>query len=115
MSTREISNDCLFMALSEYPSQAGEISKLNRQINDAAAHHVIIDFSLVKMLTSASMSNLLILRGLLGSHNRRLILCNVIFPLKGIFTVCGLNEVFEFASDKFAAQQILRLSSVAKV
>ena len=110
MSTRELNDDCLFLALNENPSRTHEISELNKSVSENPDHHVIMDFSLVKMLTSASLANLLALRDLLITNNRRLILCHVVFPVKGIFTVCGFTEVFDFAEDKFAAMEALKFA-----
>jgi anti-anti-sigma regulatory factor len=39
----------------------------------------------------------------LQEHERQLILCNVAIMTKYIFTVAGLDEVFDFVDDHFAA------------
>lgn len=108
MSIRELTEDCLFVTLSKYPSRTHELAKLNQSVSENPVYDIIIDFSLVKMLTSTSLANFLALRGLLIANNRRLIFCHVVFPVKGIFTVCGFTEVFEFAQDKFAALEALK-------
>ena len=66
----------------------------------------ILEFSNVEMLTSSHISNLMILNNLL--EGRKLILCNVPFQVKCVFTVCGLREVFNFADDKSAAMAFLQ-------
>ena len=65
-----------------------------------AAADVVIDFSIVEVLSSSSLSNLLILRGMLEERGRSLVLCNVSVITKCIFRVAGLDEVFDFADDK---------------
>jgi anti-anti-sigma regulatory factor len=64
---------------------------------------VIIDFSRAKILTSANISNLILLKGLLSLVNHQLILCNVSTLIKYIFTRLGLGAFFEFVGDKSAA------------
>ena len=64
---------------------------------------MIVDFSNAEIITSVSLSNLLILRGLLREHGRTLIFCGVSVPTKCIFMVAGLDGVFEFTDDKYAA------------
>jgi len=79
---------------------AAELRKLNETLSENPTRDVIIDFSKVEIITSASLSNLLILRNLLAEHNHSLILSNVSVMTKCIFTVAGLDKVFDFAADK---------------
>lgn len=64
---------------------------------------VVVDFSSVDIVTSSSLSKLLKLRKLTGDCGHRLVLCNTATATKGIFSVTGLDGVFEFADDKTAA------------
>jgi len=95
------------LILLNLPVDAGQIDKelkeLNGSLGTSPACDVIIDFSRVEIITSSSISNLLILRGLLYEHGHRLILCNVRIPTKCIFTVAGLGDVFEFSADRAEA------------
>jgi len=79
---------------------AEDLKAVNETIGDNPDCDIIIDFSMVEVITSSSLSNLLILRNLLIEHGRRLILCNVSVLTKCVFRVAGLDEVFEFADDK---------------
>jgi anti-anti-sigma regulatory factor len=103
----ELSDECLFVILTDYISMSKELQTINDTLQDKPDHDVIIDFSKVDMLTSSHLSNLMILKNLLEQNNRELILCHVSFQIKCEFTVCGLRDVFHFADDKYAALAIL--------
>ena len=73
---------------------------LVRQGNDC---DVVVDFSSVDIVTSSSLSKLLKLRKLIGDRGRKLVLCNTATATKGIFSITGLDGVFDFAEDKSGA------------
>ena len=91
----------------ELPSKELQIAEEIREVNEIIGENsdcdVIIDFAGVEAITSSSLSNLLILRGLLAEQGHHLVLCNVSFITKCVFNVAGLDEVFEFAADFPAA------------
>ncbi|MHC4075457.1 MAG: STAS domain-containing protein, partial [Planctomycetota bacterium] len=64
---------------------------------------VVVDFSSVDIVTSSSLSKLLKLRKLLADCSHKLVFCNVAAATKGIFTVTGLDGIFEVVEDKFVA------------
>jgi anti-anti-sigma regulatory factor len=103
----ELSDDCLFVGLTDYETLGGELQHINEVIEANPNRHVIIDFSKVQMLTSSHMSNLMILRDILEENGYRLILCSVSFQIKCEFTACGLKDVFVFVDDKFTAMAAL--------
>ncbi len=82
---------------------ADELKAVNEIIGENLECDVIIDFAAVEAITSSSLNNLQILRGLLVERGRRLILCNVSFITKCVFNVAGLEGVFEFVHDMPAA------------
>lgn len=84
-----------------------ELKNLNELIHSKGACDVLIDFSKVEIVTSSNISNLLALRDLLREQEYQLIFYNVSVPTKGIFTVAGLDAVFEFAPDKNSALAII--------
>jgi len=99
-----LSEDVLVVELpSKEPNIADELKAVNETVSNKPDCDVIIDFSGVELITSSSISNLLILRNLLSEHGHRLILCSVAVITKCIFTVAGLDEVFDFVSDQPAA------------
>ena len=101
MGIQNLSEDVLVVELpSKEPEIADELKTANETVSNERNCDVIVDFSGVEIITSSSISNLLILRNLLSEHERRLILCNVAVVTKCIFTVAGLNDVFEFVNDQ---------------
>lgn len=64
---------------------------------------VILDFSGVDIVTSSGIAKLIALRNLLSERRRSLVLCGASEPVKCIFSVCGLDRLFEFADDKTTA------------
>jgi len=85
------------------PGIAEELKHINEIISNRNDWDVIIDFFRVEIINSTSIGNLIILRDMLGEYGRQLILCNVAIVTKYIFTVAGLNELFEFVDDKSTA------------
>lgn len=103
MGIRYLSEDIIFVTLPKKPHLGSELNNVNEITSDGCDCDVIIDFFRAKILTSASISNLVLLKGFLGSVNHQLILCNVSTLIKYIFTRLGLETFFEFSDDKFAA------------
>jgi len=103
MGIRYLSEDIIFVTLPKKPHLGSELNNVNEIASDGCDCDVIIDFSRAKILTSASISNLILLKGLLSSVNHQLILCNVSTLIKYIFTRLDLETFFEFVGDKSAA------------
>jgi anti-anti-sigma regulatory factor len=109
MGIQNFSEDVLFVDLpSEEPRIGDELKHLNEIVSVRSACDVVIDFFRVEVITSSSISNLMILRNLLQKRERQLILCNVTIVTRYIFTVAGLDKVFEFVDDRFSAFTAVR-------
>ena len=67
-------------------------------------------FSDVDIVTSSSIAKLLKLRKTLVDCDKRLVFCSVNTKTKKIFTLTGLNNVFEFVDDQFVALAGLQLT-----
>ncbi|MBN1393005.1 MAG: STAS domain-containing protein [Sedimentisphaerales bacterium] len=101
MGIKNISEDVLLVNLPPKEPQIGEeLKHLNEIVITDSNFDVVIDFSGVEIINSSDISNLLTLRALLREHGRKLILSNVSVLTKGIFTVAGLDAVFEFAANR---------------
>ena len=104
MSIQNLSEDVLLVDLPGEPQQIEqELSGLNASVSKRDDCDVIIDFFRVEILTSASICNLMILRNTLCERGHQLILCNVSVVTGYIFTVAGLDEIFDFVDDRQAA------------
>lgn len=104
MGIQNFSENIIIVDLPSDDAQiAVELKDLNERIHGDNDCDVIIDCARVEIITSSNISNLLALRDLLRENGKQLIFCNVTVPTKGIFTVAGLDGVFEFALDRDSA------------
>jgi len=104
MGVQNLPEDILLVDLPlKEPQIANKLKSVNETMSNNGNCNVIIDFSGVEIITSSSISNLIILLKLLQERGRQLILCNVAVVTKCIFTVAGLDQVFDFADDRSAA------------
>jgi len=81
-----------------------ELDALRKTLRRKHGCTVMVDFSKVDVLASEGIMRLLELREFLQERSGRLILCCVSQPTKDIFTVTGLDHVFEFSCDKTAVE-----------
>jgi anti-anti-sigma factor len=109
MGIQDWSEDIVLVDLPREPSMADELKTVTEVVRDRGDCDVVVDFSDVDIITSSSLSKLLRLRKLLADCGHRLIFCNVAAATKGIFTVTGLDGVFELADDKFVALASLQI------
>jgi len=86
-----------------------ELKSVTEITRDRGDCDVVVDFCSVDIVTSSSLSKLLKLRKLLADCGHRLVFCSVAAATRGIFTVTGLDGIFEIADDKFVALASLQL------
>lgn len=108
MGFQNWSDDVILVDLPREPRMRSELKTLVEICRDRGDCDVVMDFSSVDIMTSTSISGLLRLRKLLTDCNHRLIFCNIPAATRGVFSVVGLDEVFEFTEDKFAALATLQ-------
>jgi anti-anti-sigma regulatory factor len=113
VAIQKLSESILLVALSEQPQQGDELEEVTRILSENAERDVVVDFAQVRMLTSETLCNLMILERLLRESGRLLVLCNVSAEVKHVFVRTGLVTVFGFAEDESAALQ--QLSSGARL
>jgi anti-anti-sigma factor len=109
MGIQNWSEDIILVDLPAEPQIGEEIKAATAMVRDRGNCEVVIDFSSVDIITSSSLSALLRLRKLLSDCGHRLVFCNVAAATKNIFTLTGIDEIFEFAEDKFVALASLQL------
>jgi len=103
MGIQNWSEDIILVDLPAEPEMGEELQTVTCIVRDRGDCDVVIDFGSVDIVTSSSLSKLLKLRKLLGDCGHRLIFCSVAAATKGIFSVTGLDGIFEVADDKFVA------------
>jgi anti-anti-sigma factor len=103
MGIQNWADDIILVDLPSEPEMADELGAVTEMVRDRGDCDVVIDFSDVDIVTSSSLSALLKLRKLLADCGHRLVFCSVAAATRGIFTITGLEAIFEFVDDKFVA------------
>lgn len=111
MGIQNWSEEILLVDLPQEPELGDELKTVTGMVRDRGDCDVVVDFSSVDIVTSSSLSKLLRLRKLLVDCGHRLVFCNVAPATKGIFTVTGLDGIFELVDDKFVALAGLQITS----
>lgn len=111
MGIQNWSETIVLVDLPQEPEMGDELKAVTEIIRDRGDCDLVVDFSSVDIVTSSSLSKLLKLRKLVGDCSHRLVFCSVAPATKGIFTVTGLDGVFELADDKFVALASLQMVS----
>ena len=114
MGFQNWSDDIILVDLPREPRMRSELKTLVEIVRDRGDCDVVVDFSNIDIMTSTSISGLLRLRKLLTDCGHRLVFCSVPPATRSVFSVVGLDEVFEFAGDKFAALATLQSASEGK-
>ena len=109
MGIQNWSEDIILVDVPAEPQIADEIKAVTEMARDRGNCDVVMDFSNVDIITSSSISAMLRLRKLLSDCEHRLVFCSVAVATKGVFTVTGLDGIFEFVDDKFVALASLQL------
>jgi anti-anti-sigma factor len=109
MGIQNWSEDIILVDLPQEPDMGEELKSVTEITRDRGDCDVVVDFSSVDIVTSSSLSKLLKLRKLLADCGHRLVFCSVAAATRGIFTVTGLDGIFEIADDKFVALASLQL------
>jgi anti-anti-sigma regulatory factor len=103
MTSQKLSEHALMLVLAEEPCACQDIAEINEMIAAKCDVDIIIDFSRVELLTSATVSNMLILRDRVRAAERKLVLYNVAFTTKCILTTLGVHNAFKIVPDKLDA------------
>ena len=103
------SDQTLILELQTEPEMTDELDSLARYVADRHKYNVVIDFTEAGKISSASLSGLLELRRLTADRGGRLVLCNIAPDTEDVLAVTGLDNVFEFARDRFTALATLEM------
>jgi len=108
---QQLSERVLLITLSAEPQSGHEAETVLRSAGARTDCDVIVDLSLVEIMSSATLCGLLILERLMSTSGRQLVLCSIPPNIMGVFTRVGLHKLFRFADDDFAALQALDRST----
>ena len=109
MGIQNWSENIILVDLPKEPQMRDELKTVTEIARDRGDCDVVLDFSSVDIVTSSTLSALLKLRKLLTDCGHHFVFCNVAAATRGIFTVTGIDGIFEFADDKFVALASLQL------
>ncbi len=108
MGNRNSSRKAVLVDLPPEPKMRDKIRAVAESFHNRADRDVVMDFSSVGIMATPSISGLLGLRKLLADAGHRLILRNVASATRGIFTVTGLDAVFDLVEDKLVDSAVLK-------
>lgn len=103
MGIQNWSDDIILVDLLPEPELVDELKSVIEIVRDRGDCDVVIDFSNVDIITSSALSGLLKLNKLVTDCCHKLVLCNVAAATKGVFTITGLDVIFDFVDEKFVA------------
>ena len=109
MGIQNWSEEIVLVDLPPEPEMGEELKTVTQVARDRGDCELVIDFSRVDIITSSSLSKLLRLKKLMSDCSHRLVFCNVAPATRGIFTVTGLDGIFEIVDDKFVALASLQM------
>lgn len=107
MATQNLSEHVILITLSAEPPSSSDLEATVRATHPSSDHDVIVDFSHVEILPSATICNLIVLERVLSAAGHRLVLCSVTPEIKAVFRRVGLHKLFRFTDDELAAVQSL--------
>ena len=105
-----ISQEILVVTFSDRRRLNDELKSVNDMICRGSDRHVLINLRGVEIMNSTNLRNLIILQRLLSKMGRQLILYNVSLPIRCIFVVTGLREIFKIAKDRDEAIEALTVA-----
>ena len=101
MSIYRWSEDVILVNLPEELEKHDELRTVLGMLHDGGACDVVVDFSRVRVVGGAWLTRLLKIHRLAQEGGHRLTLCNVAPATRGVFTIAHLDDLFEFAEDRF--------------
>jgi anti-anti-sigma regulatory factor len=107
MTIKTLSDNIVLVALPAEPRTKQEIADIAEKASKKCNFDIIMDFSHVEVLFSASISNLITLRSWVEGAGRKMVFYNVAVITKCIFDVASINSLFELAKDEDEALTII--------
>ena len=108
MAIQEWSDDIIVADLGDDPQFTDELSALMDKL-EVDAKNVVLNFAAVGFVNSSNIAQLLRLRKLMISSEKKLILCDVNTQVWGVLLVTGLDKIFEYTNDVSTALAMLQL------
>ena len=107
MATQQLSEHVLLITLPAEPESSRDLEVLARSTRPMFDRDVIVDFSRVEVLPSATICHLIVLDRVLSAAGRQLVLCAASPSVMAVFRRVGLHKLFCFTANELAAVQTL--------
>lgn len=109
MGIQDWSEGTILLSLPWRLQEHDELQRVIEMVRERGDCNVVVDFSSVDVAGGTTFTRLLELRQLLQDRGHKLVLCGVAPAIKGVFTIARLDDLFEFAEDRFAALASLQM------
>jgi CheY-like chemotaxis protein/anti-anti-sigma regulatory factor len=103
MSIQRWSEDVILVDLPEELANDDELQSVIAALHNSGDCDVVVDFSHVQTVGGAWLHRLQRIQKLVRERGHKLMLCGVPPATRGIFTIAHLDDLFQFAQDRFAA------------
>ena len=109
MSIHRWSEDVILVDLPEELEKRDELQTVIAMLRDGGDWDVVVDFSHVRVVGGAWLARLQKIQRLVNECGHKLTLCSVAPATRGVFTIAHLEDLFEFAEDRFTALASLQM------
>lgn len=109
MSIQRWSEGVILVDLPEDLTKHRELQTVTALLRDGCVCDVVVDFSGVQVVGGAWLTQLQKIQRLVHEGGRKLILCDVAPAMRSVFTIAHIDDLFEFADDRFTALASPRL------
>jgi len=103
MSIDRWSQDVIVVDLTEDLGKHHELETVIKTLRQGYPCDVVVDFSHVQAVGGVWLAQLQKIQRLAKQSGHKLTLCNVPPAIRGVFTIAHLDDLFEFAADRFIA------------
>jgi anti-anti-sigma regulatory factor len=109
MGIERWSQDAILVDLPADLTKHNGLPRVIALLRDEGACDVVMDFSKVQVVGGVWLTHLQKIQRLVKQAGRKLILCDVAPATRGIFTIAHIDDLFQFAADRFTALASPRL------
>ena len=103
MSIQRWSENVILVDLPGEPERHDELQTVIGMLRAGDDCDVVVDFSHVDAVRGTCLADLLDLQGLAEEGGHKVTLCRVAPAIRGLLTIARLDDLFEFAEDRFTA------------
>lgn len=111
MGIQNWSENVILINLAKEPQMGEELQAAAEIVTNNSDSNIVIDFADVDIVTSSSIAKLLKLRKIIAANRQSLVFASASPQVKNIFTVTGLDTVFDFVDDQFVALAGLQIAN----